>query len=534
MTNAHSQTEPRTPGLFPGWVLHLAAGSRIMAASAVVGVLLLLWISPARAGALAESLGMRPSKDAIFRAIALFRIVRNLHVAAALFVCSAVVCWVANAVGGKARRELRACLLAGTAYLVFRILLAPLPVAYLMLFFILYGVCSELNAFDWQRILGRAADRRPRLARWALGAAALVPFAPELLLPAAALGFVRNVRARIAASVAGPRWDRCAVHAGVWVGANLLACAAAFYAFARTMPEPSRTDDGEQLLTGNYYGIQIDEQANRLFACNVADKTVSVFDLANLRVTPTVVRIPTGELQEIAINTERGELYHADRRTKALLAFDVRTLRLKRQSRRVLNGSGSSRIGFDNGSGTIVVAWENDLMWLVDMDSLTPRRRLNIGRMSEDVVFDRFSGTYVISYFHEYHTMQVLSPGAPEIRKVPAAEWQGGLALSEKRKELYLALPMDRQILVYRLPELEPVRRIPVGFGARFLAYDEANAILAAASMCSGYIDIVDVQAGRRVDRKFIGYYLRQLCLNPPKREGFVSSMIGGVHRFTY
>jgi len=240
----------------------------------------------------------------------------------------------------------------------------------------------------------------------------------------------------------------------------------------------------------------------------------------------------TVELQDVRLNAARRELYHLDRAYDIMLVYDADSLRLKRRSPFCFQDRGTALVSFDNRSRTIAVARERGFIWLIDMDTLLPLGRLETGDSNAYIIFSEKMDRYILSYFKSYDYMRLVSPDGKETRKVKAKRYQGDLAISNKNNELYVALPLRGEILVYDMITYALKRKIPTVFGVRGIACDEKNNMIVAASMCTGFVDVIDLGTGRRISRNFVGYYLREICLDLPGNEAFISSIFG-VYRLS-
>lgn len=290
----------------------------------------------------------------------------------------------------------------------------------------------------------------------------------------------------------------------------------------------------EQIAKGNFYCLKYETKKRKLFATDMNNSTVHIFDADNLCANPLRIKIPTGELEHIAINADKNELYHFDRTDEVLLVYDLETMQLKKKSSRYLGGQWSARLAFDNHGKTIAITREKGGLWLVDMGSLAILSKYDIPKGTESIVFDGNSGSYAISFCDWIGKTLFIYPKEKKLIAKNTLILQGALAVSEKNREIYLALPLEGAIAVYDADDKIQKQKIPTVFGVRALAYDEKNNLIFAGSFCTGYIDIIDLSRMLRVARVFVGPHLREICLNSFKREAFVSSKSGGIYKFNY
>ncbi len=76
---------------------------------------------------------------------------------------------------------------------------------------------------------------------------------------------------------------------------------------------------------------------------------------------------------------------------------------------------------------------------------------------------------------------------------------------------LYVAQPLHRRVQVLDASRMEIVRSIPVGYGARDLAFDPRRRLLFVGNYFDGTLDVVRLADGGRVRRIFAGDLLRGL-----------------------
>lgn len=415
-------------------------------------------------------------------------------------------------------------MLAG--HLVMTMLLRPLPVVPLITYLFLGFIIWRLNLY----ILSLSSSSINEHKRFLLLCfLAITPGISDILFLPLSLYFIRH-------TLSLPDHNtlkRFSVSFSVTIALSLLS-ATAFVFYAEPL-EYGKTHGIRQLTKGNFYSMQIDDATNQLFTCNMARSTLVIYDLNNLS-RRQEFPIRTGELQDLRYNPARQELYHFNLSNDVLMVLDTKTAALKRASVKSYNarGGGSARVAYDNVSRTIAVTREDDIMLMFDMDTLRLLQRLPIADRNEFILFDEMSRHFILSYFDKLKSIRLITPRGESIRYVPAERYQGGMALSRNLRELYVSLPLRSMIYVYDIDTYRLKRKIHTVFGVRNLAYDEDHKIIVAASLVNGYVDVIDAPTGRHLDRIFVGYYLREVCLDAGRRRAFVSSMIGGIYFFSY
>jgi hypothetical protein len=289
----------------------------------------------------------------------------------------------------------------------------------------------------------------------------------------------------------------------------------------------------KRLAAGNFYGISVEN--GRVMACEVLSRKISSFPLTGRGPAETLAVNTRRELQQVKFNPARGEAYHFDKQRGALLVLDGGSLAVKRAIEIPGLGYGGSAISdFDNSGGTLAVALEDSPLLVFRLGSFALRSVLRGTEHTEFILYDRAAGSYLVSFYKGRDTFEAISADGKIRRQVAAGRFQGGMALSEKRKELYLAMPLQGRILVFDSATLEQKGWLRSVYGVRGLACDDKNGVLVAASMCGGFAEAINLEDGRRVARIRAGYYLRELALDPEARTAFVTSMLDGVVSFKY
>lgn len=283
------------------------------------------------------------------------------------------------------------------------------------------------------------------------------------------------------------------------------------------------------ICRGEFYVPHIDRQTDRLFASRQDTNELYVFDLKNLDAgTVTVCPIQTEEFEWASLNETERELYHLDRGTDRVIVYDIDSFKVLRKSPFPLEGSGSARITIDNRSHTIAIRRENDTLWIIDMKTLIPLKKYDLfGRKSEDIVFCHEINRYILSYYDVRDRLRCVATNGENLLEPRAYKHQGAIAVSPKNREVYVAMPLRGSVLVYDMDTFLIVREMPSVFGARGIVYDEVHNVLLVASLVTGYVDVIDLSAYMSVNKIFVGYYLRNMCLDIPHRRAFIAGRRG-------
>lgn len=362
-----------------------------------------------------------------------------------------------------------------------------------------------------------------------IGALALFPFVSELILPGSIVALWSRVCDRTKGAVLG----RIVFVITFAVTSSLVISAISFYGYFQYAPQPKQESLATRILPGDFHGLEMGTKSRRLFAMEIGTSVVYVFDFDKIDLPYRTFEIETGELEHIAINEQRNEIYHFDRDRIRLYVYDLETLIPTRQSPLLKAGMGSAKVAFDNRSKTIAVKQEGNYCWILDMDTLEPIAPVIETHHTDVLSFDQTSGQYLLSIDRDSESFRAISTDGKTVRDIPAAKNQLTITSSAKRREVYLALPLKGQVYVYDAVTMTLKKKIETVFGVRGVACDEKHSLLITTSMFTGYVDVIDLNSGRSIQKKFVQYYLRGVVLNSDKREAFVAS-IHGLYRFDY
>ena len=478
-----------------------------------------------------------PSYRSIYRAITVFRTLHHLLIPVLVFFLSLLVAYGGHRLfkikmqhGHEAgrppavQRWFEAILVAALSYVVFSVFMVSLSPLYVIVYVLLAYLVLRLNALRTETM-----DRRIHS-----GIAAffiVVPFLPEMIFPSFLLFHLRKAGMTVSEYFS----EKLVRYAAIAIGANLAISLFTFWAVRARLYEDFRSEimvrKAERIVSGDFYALNLDPQTGRLFAAGKGDGLLHIFDLQNLRANPQKIKLGRGEIQDIRTNMGRREFYYFDRVSELLTVYDMDTLQPRRQSQEPLKGTGSAKIAFDNRSGTIVVIREFDFLWVLDLQTLKPIQKVEIGDRIESALFNEKLNRYLLTYFEKYPFMRLLSPDGNQIQELRVPQMQGGIAISNENKEFYVALPLRGEIFVFDRQTLSLRRKIRTVFGVRGMAVGTKKNLLVAVSMFNGHTDILDIRKNESLCRPFTGYYLREVALDEKKEQAFISSMLGGIYR---
>lgn len=280
------------------------------------------------------------------------------------------------------------------------------------------------------------------------------------------------------------------------------------------------------------YDIIIDRPGNRLFATTKAGGSAVVLTLDNLKPFGTLV-LPTPELEDVEFDPESRKIFHVNRNTGDILVVDADTFAISRLGRiAVPSNSGSTMLALDKSSGILLVHWEDNNLFAVDCSTGEWNWLGSPGNVS--LLADQANGLVYMSSENRPVVAAIDPEGMQETCYATGPSKGERMALSERRGELYCPDPTTGQIWVYSTPGLRILRKMPAQFGVRALAVDEENELLLAASFVTGYVEIIDLKAGQRLERHYVGDSCRIVAVDAPTRRAFITLRNDGLFLLDY
>lgn len=506
--------------LFPQWLYVLFIFSRGIVLACSVLFLVPLCFDEGFITRLVNTSTSSVSAESVYLAIIFFQFLNSIDALIFSVVLSAGYYFVLNALWKEERKNTWVDILFFTIlnFLIFNYTLTRQDLLSIGILALIYSLIYGLNKIDFH-------DVNKKCHSTLLAIPLLIPLFFELFFVSYVIHFLRNIKQRY---LRNRIWDHMGYRISMVFGANILA----FVVINLIHPSYDLPKDVKQMVGGRFYSMQFDESTNRLFACNNRENVLYVFDLDQSYDQPVKIKIATEELQDLRINQEKREFYHFDRRTNNLFIFNLDSYKLKKTKHFGFTGSGSARVSFDNTSHTLVITREDDYLHVVDMRTLLPLKQIEI-RKNDHAVYDSISRYYIVTVFQGSEYMYLVSPLGQDIIKIKTEFNQAGIAISNKRKELYVCFPLRSKIFVYDLKDFKLKRKIPTISGAKHVACDDGNDMLIISSIWSGFVDIVNLN-NEKHSKKFVGYYLREVCLNKAKREAFISSLKSGIFKINY
>ena len=518
---------------FPAWAIYSLLGFRIVTVATLLGLLIAtFYFDNVISYLISEYIPVR--RNSIYSGIAAFRVVNNLYVPAIL--CSVLigVYFTINQIFKTTDKFWIYVVAFSTAsYLLFSFFFFELPLSFIAIFVVIVQVVLLLNKLTLTGVFAKV----PLLFYVTFPVYLLLPFVAELIFPSFLLFLLRNTKIKLRQFFCNSIWDKVAACVIVGISINLLLSAYVFWNIREDISKEFNSEEifrkAERIAEGDFYNLRMDGPTGRLFATEHDKSSLYVFDTDNLSAAPEIIQMQTKEFQDMALNEERRELYHFDRGPDLLLVYNLDTFQLQRKSTVPMSGQGSTRVAFDNLSRTIAITHENNAVWIADMDSLLPIKQFQEGDRNECIVFSEKANRYILSYFKEFGKLVLVPSRGNDIVEIDVPVTQGGVAVSNSNNEFYVAFPLEGKIHVFDLESFAFKRKISTVFGVRGIAYDEKENIIIAASMSTGYVDVIDVSTEKRLSHNFVGYYLREVSINNPNNEVFISSFFGGIYRMS-
>lgn len=312
----------------------------------------------------------------------------------------------------------------------------------------------------------------------------------------------------------------------------------------------SRSPKVSHLLKArDMYDLEIDPVGRRLLVTNKSNVghagLACAFNLDNLDEPPKRFPIHSSEVEDIALDARRRRIYHVDSHTKELVVLNADDLGVMgfRQLPRV--GAGSLYVQFAGSIDRLFVAWEMDRLTSLDLRTgkvwSLPLDELVHG--ATNLCLDEVNGVLYLSrgeltdgYLESRSPPELMAIDLRtlEILRTTLAPLSDRMALSARRRELYVSDPWGSSIWVYSTPDLELLRKIPAQFAVRPLAVDDQRGWLLAGGVITGFVDVIELETGRTLERHYVGRYTRRIALETDRRRAFVTSATEGVFLLEY
>lgn len=248
---------------------------------------------------------------------------------------------------------------------------------------------------------------------------------------------------------------------------------------------------------------------------------------------PKTFNVPTSELQDMTLDVNSREFYHVDRSTRNIIVINADTFESKIVGKISNPSTGSTTPALFKSLNRLFVGWENYDLVAVNLNNFQTEAVFPMDYMV-DFLADEGNGVLYISA-NDSRTVYALDAKTLEmVHSAHGPSTNMRMVMSAKRQELYIPDPKRSEILVYSTPELKPLRKIPTQFGVRAMAVDDEHDLLLAASLVTGYIDVIDLNTNKTIQHHYAGKYCRVMALDNVRRHAFITITKRGLFLLKY
>lgn len=169
-----------------------------------------------------------------------------------------------------------------------------------------------------------------------------------------------------------------------------------------------------------------------------------------------------------------------------------------------------------------------NLLYMFDLKNYKLLKK-HLGFPANDfVVYNKFRDSFLITNYQGTSMMQEVNIISGTIENIDVGYFQGYAAVSNRNKELYVALHQNGQIYVYDAETMELKRKIKTNYTVKDITYDEDLNILIAPAYFTGYIDIFLMDGtDKLLKREFVGFELREAKFDDKKENLYICSRKG-------
>jgi DNA-binding beta-propeller fold protein YncE len=288
----------------------------------------------------------------------------------------------------------------------------------------------------------------------------------------------------------------------------------------------------EKFSTGNYNWIELNPQHGLLYAVGRGTNFLLAFDLNHLDAPPRRSKLDIGKTQSFAFNPDRQEIYVYQAWTQELLYFDALTLETFKSVPVPDLSPGDIWLQWDRLTDTLVLSSEADAF---------------IG--TPLYLFDRESGDILATLpFPVFPTNLTLHPSKPTLyfnsfRDVYFAAWDmqtyeitrqvtlpprtDRLIVSEKTNEVWVASPLDGEILRHDADTLAYTGSIETTLGDRTMTLDPERNLLLVGNFMNNRLTVMNLETRKTVARYSLGPWIRTIALDVENGTAYVSTLRG-------
>ncbi len=339
---------------------------------------------------------------------------------------------------------------------------------------------------------------------------------------------------------------------------RVVACAVAFPMLSAVMISARNiavSDSAVQLLTTtNLYACRIDNIKRRLLVStkHTGDSTNLLFsiDLDAPMTDQRTIKIRTVELESFALDTKNRLIYlinsniqdkkqlEGSSRKEAnlplrLYIIDADTYKVKEIKEFFKKCTGSIKHTLIESAQRMIFYCEDDNLLSYDIATGQLQEPLRLGAFM-DITGDTESGRLYLNYDRKMVLEARDAKSLEVIKRVKGPILSYRMFLSRGRRELYVPSILLCGVWVYSTPDLVFKKKISTQFGQRAFAVDEKNKLLIAGSGVTGYVDVYDLESGKRLQRHYIAKYSRNLAVDPERRHAFITTTFDGLFMLSY
>lgn len=390
--------------------------------------------------------------------------------------------------------------------------------------------------------LARAASRGGRGRALMVGLLAITGVA-HVVAPVALCAFVAWCLAP-----GSRRLGRWALAAGR--GAFVLVCLCPLgLAYLSGRPPPASPAVSRLMDTADLYDLELDRPRDRLIVTRKwrtedAGGAHSI-DLGDLTIAPRRLDMPSRQVEDIALDTAARRLYLIDIDTRELFILDADTLARVATRKISRRGRGGYYLDLDSSLGRAYVAWEVDLLASYDLGTgegsflrinplVNGATNLCCDKANKVVYFTAGELTHGYLGYGGGPSLAAVDMRTLKVLRRAPAPLSDRMVLAPGRRELYISDPWGARVWVYSTPGLKLLRKLPAQFAVRPVAVDEERALLLAGGVLTGYVEVIDLAHGRRLQRHYVGPMCRRIALDTRRRRAFITTARHGLHVVRY
>jgi hypothetical protein len=287
----------------------------------------------------------------------------------------------------------------------------------------------------------------------------------------------------------------------------------------------------------SFNGLALDETGMYLYATGHTLPYLRRYDLRDLAAPPLQSRVSTGGAQGLAYDPDAGQVYAFNTFTHQLVYLDATTL----DQQQVIDVRGLSPgdpwLAVDTHTDTVTIVSEADVQVGAPLIVLDRTSRQVVGEAPLDAgnLLKHPSQPWLyLSFFRRRNEVVLYNLETRSITHTAIADPQAERMVYWKaRNELLVTSPIESRIMRFGADRLEQKGYIPAPFGARAIALDEPRQLLLCGNLATGYLEIIDLRSGARLNRHYLGPWLRTIQLRVEKGIAYVSSN-GALYALKY